>query len=98
MPFKLLVAEAAAALLDEMGEQAQYQEKLRKIRRTLGRIETDPRHPGLNSHKYTSVRGLNGEEVWESYVENKTSSAWRIFWHYGPGRDVITILTIGPHP
>lgn len=98
MPFKLLVAEAAAALLDEMGEQAQYEKKLRKIRRTLGRIETDPRHPGLNSHKYTSVRGLNGEEVWESYVENKTSAAWRIFWHYGPGRDVITILTIGPHP
>lgn len=98
MPFKLSIADEAAQVLEDLGSKAQYEKKLKKVRRTLGRIESDPRHPGLNSHKYDSISGINGEEVWESYVENNTPSAWRVFWHYGPGPGAITILTIGPHP
>lgn len=98
MPFKLSIADEAAQVLEDLGSTAQYEKKLKKVRRTLGRIESDPRHPGLNSHKYDSISGINGEEVWESYVENNTPSAWRVFWHYGPGSGAITILTIGPHP
>jgi hypothetical protein len=40
-------------------------------------------------------------KVWDSYVENRTPGAWRIFWQYGPdeaGLRVITVLYIGPHP
>jgi hypothetical protein len=43
--------------------------------------------------------------MWDSYVENRTPGAWRIWWMYGPDeiRDdqavaVITVLDIGPHP
>lgn len=72
--------------------------RLKKVRRALGRIQADPKYPSLNSHKYTSIHGPNGEDVWESYVENQTPSAWRIFWHYGPGADTITIVSITPHP
>ncbi len=36
--------------------------------------------------------------LWESYVENKTPSAWRVWWIYGPADGQITIVTIGPHP
>lgn len=96
--FTLRVADEAAQVLTALGAAPQYEGKLKKVRRTLGRIQQNPRHPGLNSHKYDSIAGVNGEEVWESYVENKTPSAWRIFWHYGPEKGVITVLTIGPHP
>lgn len=72
--------------------------KLKKVRRTLARLESDPRHPGLQSHKYSSLHGRNGEDAWDSYVENHTPSAWRVFWHYGPRRQELTILTITPHP
>jgi len=72
--------------------------KLKRVRRCLALIETNPRHPGLNSHKYDALAGMNGEEVWESYVENKTPSAWRIFWHYGPQQRFITIVAITAHP
>jgi hypothetical protein len=73
-------------------------QKLRKVQRTLGRLQLGPAYPGLNSHKYSSMAGPNGEEVWDSYVENKAPSPWPIFWHYGPGPGTITILSITPHP
>lgn len=97
-PNRLLFTDEAEGVLRELGALAQYQKKLAKVRRTLGRIQQNPGHPGLNSHKYDSIEGINGEEVWESYVENRTPSAWRVFWHYGPGKNVLTIVTIGPHP
>lgn len=34
----------------------------------------------------------------EAYAENKTPAAYRIFWHYGPGQDEITVIAIIPHP
>jgi hypothetical protein len=52
----------------------------------------------VKSHKYASIWGPDGEEVWESYVENRTPGAWRIWWIYGPAADTLTIVTIGPHP
>jgi len=55
-------------------------------------------HRRLNSHKYQSLTGPNGEDVWESYIENRTPGAWRIWWLYGPTPDTLTILTLGPHP
>lgn len=36
--------------------------------------------------------------MWESYVENNTPSAWRIWWFDGPGDEVITVVDVGPHP
>lgn len=61
-------------------------------------METNLRHPSLNTHKYESLAEANGEEVFEAYVENKTPAAFRVFRHYGPTREVITILAITPHP
>jgi hypothetical protein len=56
------------------------------------------RHPSLNTHKYDDMTGPKGEDVFESYAQNKTPGAYRIFWFYGPGKLVITILAITPHP
>lgn len=79
-------------------KKPRYAVKQKKVWKTLGMLQVNPRHPGLNSHKYVSLRGANGEEVWDSYIENHTPSAWRLFWHYGPESRTITILTMGPHP
>ncbi len=97
-PFRLEFTEEASGVLDELGADASYATKHKKVLGCLGKLETNPRHPGLQSHKYSSLAGLNGEEVWESYVENQTPGAWRVWWHYGPGRGVITVVIIGPHP
>lgn len=31
-------------------------------------------------------------------TQNNPPSAWRLFWHYGPGQGVITVVSITPHP
>ncbi len=65
--------------------------------KALALLTQNPRHPGLNSHQFHTMYGSNGEPVWESYVENHAPGAWRVWWHYGPGRQEITIVEIGPH-
>ena len=75
------------------------EEKLyRKIGKALVLLANDPRYPGLNSHEISSLTARYGQKVWESYLENKTPAAGRIFWIYGPGQGDITIVAIEPHP
>ena len=72
--------------------------RLKAVKKALGYLEQNPRHPALNTHEYDSLVGLNGEKIFEAYAENQTPAAYRIFWHYGPDKDVITILAITSHP
>ena len=81
------------------GTASKDEEKLyKKIGKALVLLSHDPRHPGLNSHEITSLSRRYGQKVWESYLENHTPSAARIFWTYGPGQGEITIVAIEPHP
>lgn len=102
MPFKLKFAKQPAQMLEELQSSPGQLAKLRKVRKALGQLELNPRHPGLHSHHYESFPADRDVKVWDSYVENNTPSAWRIFWQYGPdesdGQEVITVLHIGPHP
>ena len=66
--------------------------------KALGYLETNPRHPALNTHEFSSIKGPRGEKIFAAYAENNTPAAFRIFWHYGPGKDVITIIAITTHP
>ena len=96
MRFKLeFTAEAKAALISLNRAEPK---KHKKVVKTLGLMEINLRHPSLNTHKYTSLTGLNGEEVFEAYVENNTPGAYRVFWHYGPNRDELTVLAVTSHP
>lgn len=97
MSFKLRFAKVAAAQYADV-ESNGPEARLKKVRKCLGLLSANPRHPGLNSHKYSDLTGANDEAVFEVYVENNTPSAWRVFWHYGPGKDVITVVAITPHP
>ncbi|BCB84694.1 hypothetical protein [Phytohabitans suffuscus] len=98
-PYNLHYTDEAEKILDDMAASAQYKAKLKKVRKTLRLLEQQgPRYPGLNSHRYESVPGPGGAELWESYVENNTPSAWRIWWIYGPDANSLTIVYIGPHP
>jgi len=95
---KLEFTRQASNQLDALESDAALTKRLKAVRKTLGLLEINPRHPGLNTHKFASIKGPNGEEVFEAYAENKTPAAWRIFWIYGPGKNKITILAITPHP
>ncbi len=72
--------------------------KLARVNVCLSKLQSNPRYGSLNSHKYAQIKGPNGEDVWESYVENRTPAAWRVFWCYGPASDEITVIAVTPHP
>lgn len=71
---------------------------LKAVLKTLAFMEKNLRHPSLNSHEFTSLKGPAGEKVFEVYAQQNTPEAYRIFWYYGPGKDVISIIGIVPHP
>lgn len=98
-PFELLYTCEAEKVINDLRAKQQYASKLKKIRKALRRLEqAGRRRPGLRSHDYKSIPGPGGDTLWESYVENETASAWRIWWIYGPGDGQLTIVTVGPHP
>lgn len=73
---------------------------LKQVRKTLGFLQTNPRHPSLHTHEYTSIDNpyTTDEKVFEAYAQNNTPGAYRVFWCYGPNRGDITIIAITPHP
>ena len=97
MSFELLFTPRAAADLDALETDSGLAKRLKAVRKALGLLETNPL-TGLNTHKFSSLNGPGGVEVFEAYAENKSPAAWRIFWHYGPDQKQITILAITPHP
>lgn len=52
-------------------------------------METNLRHPSLNTHEFQSFKGPNAEKVFESYAQQSTPGAYGIFWYYGPEKGVI---------
>ena len=70
----------------------------KKLGKALLGLSKNPRHPGLESHEISSLSKRYGMKVWQSYLENKTPKAGRIFWVYGPNRMDITIIGLEPHP
>lgn len=61
-------------------------------------MESNLRHPSLQSHEFTSLKGPKGEKVFEAYAQQKTPSAYRVFWYYGSQKEQITIVAITAHP
>ncbi|MCX7038344.1 MAG: hypothetical protein NT005_04335 [Spirochaetes bacterium] len=70
----------------------------KKWGKALKFLSQNPRHPGLVSHEIDALSRRYGERVWQSYLENDTPGAGRIFWVYGPGQAEITVIGVEPHP
>ena len=98
MSFKLYFTQQANADMDQLETNSSLLKRFKAVNKALGYLETNPRHPGLHTHKYSSLSGPNGEEIFEAYAENNTPAAYRIFWYYGPEQKEITIIAITSHP
>ena len=98
MSFSLQFTPEAQANLRALEAGPALRKRLKAVRKTLGLMETNLRHPGLQTHEFHSLTGANGEKVFEAYAESRTPGAYRVFWHYGPGKGELTILAITPHP
>jgi len=92
--FALFLTPSAQADLDSITDP----KRAKKVENTLAKLAANPGYQGLSTHRYEAFDKVYGKPVWESYAENRTSSAWRIWWAYGPERGQITVLMIAPHP
>ena len=77
---------------------AEDRKMFQKLGKAMKLLSEDPRHPGLNSREISTLSRRYGRKVWESYLENRTPAAGRMFWVYGPSQKDITIIGIEPHP
>jgi hypothetical protein len=55
-------------------------------------------HPGLNTHDISDLTRRYGRKVFQSYLENNTPSAARMYWVYGPEDGQLTVIGLEPHP
>ena len=96
MPFELFFTPEAEEQLKLLEEH--QPKRAKKVKKALGFLELNPKHPGLQTHEFSSLTTILGVKVFEAYAENQTPGAFRIFWYYGPDQGQITIYSITPHP
>jgi hypothetical protein len=70
----------------------------KKWGKAMGHLAVDPRYNGLQSHEIEALSKRYGMKVWQSYLENSTPGAGRLYWVYGPGKQEITVIGLQPHP
>ena len=95
---ELIFTPQADSDLREIENDPSKKDVLKAVRKALGLMETNVRHPSLNTHEFTSLKGPNGEKVFEAYVQQRTPAFYRIFWYYGSRRKQLSIVAITPHP
>ncbi|MCL0060746.1 hypothetical protein M1N87_00030 [Dehalococcoidia bacterium] len=96
--FEIILSDRAQKKLDALKANPSQKKRYNAVAKTLRHLAADPKHPGLHTHPYQSLEKQLGQKVFESYAEQKTPAAYRVFWYYGPSKDEITIIAITPHP
>jgi mRNA-degrading endonuclease RelE of RelBE toxin-antitoxin system len=98
--FELVFTSSAQEELKRLEGLSGHQGLVKQVKKTLGFLQTNPRHPSLQTHVFHSLKNPypSGEKVFEAYVQQHTPAAYRLFWCYGPEKGHITIIAITPHP
>jgi hypothetical protein len=72
-------------------------EKFKKAKKAIRMMrEIGPSYPSFCTHQMENLKGPGGLTIWNSYVENKTPQAWRMYWVRCDDGS-IQIVSIGRH-
>lgn len=98
--FTLVFARSAQEELERLERSPGHAAVVKQVKKTLGFLQTNPRHPSLQTHIFHSLEHPYHphEKVFEAYVQQHTPAAYRLFWCYGPDKGQITVIAITPHP
>ncbi len=96
--FEIFHTDEARDQLKKLKADKGLEKRYKAATKAIYFLSTDPKHNRLNTHEFSSLKGPRGEKIFESYTEQSTPAAYRVFWYYGPGKNEITILSITPHP
>lgn len=98
MAFELKWTDEARATYSRLKNDPSQKKRYRAVKKTIELLADNRRHGSLQSHQFFSLKGPNGERVFEAYAQQRTPAAYRVLWFYGPSRGEITIFAITPHP
>ena len=87
-----------STLADENKLKGNDKKLFKQLVKAINFLSQNPKHNSLSSHEIIPLSQRYGMKVWQSYLENKTPSAGRIYWVYGSGKNQITIIGVEPHP
>lgn len=96
--FKIRFTEEANGQFLTLKQANDKKVQFKAVGKALAYLNVNVRHPSLKTHKFGEMRSPFGGDVFESYAQNNTPGAYRIFWAYGPNKAEITILAITAHP
>ena len=96
--FEIFLTDEAQEQFDGLKTDKGLSKRYKAVKKAIQYLSQNPRHPGLQTHEFTTLKGPEGEKVFEAYAEQSTPAAYRIFWCYGPDKKQITIIAITPHP
>jgi hypothetical protein len=96
--FRLQLTPECKAQLSAVSANPQREGLEFQIKAAITKLLHDPKYKGLNTHRFQALSEKYQCDVWESYVQNNTPGAWRLFWRYGPDEKDITLLLVTPHP
>ncbi|MBR7191910.1 hypothetical protein [Gordonia sp. SCSIO 19800] len=96
-PIRIDLSPSVDEWLRHAAVTASLRGKFKKARRAIRMMnEVGPSHPSFCTHQMQHLKGPDGRTIWNSYVENKTPQAWRMYWvRLDDG--AIQIVSIGPH-
>jgi hypothetical protein len=78
---------------EQQGKLDKDEEKFfKKPVKTLGYHAENPGHNGLASHEIEDFTCKYGIKIFQSFLENRTPIAGRMFWVYGLEKGNITVL------
>lgn len=89
----------AQASYEELQSSPALNIQFKAVRKCLKFMQSDLRHPGLQTHKFHSLKCPHGGDLFEAYAQNQTPGAWRLFFCYVPKeRETLLVVAITPHP
>ena len=96
--FEIFWTRRAQADYERLKSEPSLAKRYKAVKKTILLLAANPRHPSLQTHEFSSLKGPNGEKIFEAYAEQNTPAAYRMFWYYGPSNDQISIVAVTRHP
>lgn len=97
MIFYLDFSDKAKEQLRDLKQDKGLAKHYKAVQQALKKLQRNPGHPSLQTHEFYSLKGPNEEKVFEAYAEQRTPAAYRLFFHYGPKKGIMSIVSIERH-
>ena len=81
MKFNIYLTHSARKVLTQLKKDPGKNKDYKAVKKAIVLLSENPKHPGLQTHIYYSIKGPSGEKVFEAYAQQNTPAAYRIFFY-----------------